>query len=173
QEFRLQLERNLANLVEKQRAAVGDLEPPDLLGDGAGKGAFLVAEELTFEEARRNGGAVDLDERPLASATAVMDGPGNQLLAGPGFAEDQNGRVRRRDHFCLLEDACERAALADNLLERMLGADLALEIETFLGKLILEFGDLLESQRVGDGNRHLPRYFLDQPDRRRSEGIRP
>ncbi len=35
QEFRLQLERDVADLVEEQRAAVRQLEPADLLRDGA------------------------------------------------------------------------------------------------------------------------------------------
>ena len=32
QELRLQVERELADLVQEERAAVGELEPPDLAG---------------------------------------------------------------------------------------------------------------------------------------------
>ena len=53
QEFRLQLERNVADLVEEQRAAVGQLEAADLLRDRAGERALLVAEQLAFEQAGR------------------------------------------------------------------------------------------------------------------------
>src|SRR6267378_5216140 len=49
QQLRLELERDLADLVEEQRAAVGHLEAADLLGDGAGEGAPLVPEELALE----------------------------------------------------------------------------------------------------------------------------
>jgi hypothetical protein len=43
----LQAEGELADLVEKQRAAVGQGEGPLAGGDGAGVGALLVAEEFT------------------------------------------------------------------------------------------------------------------------------
>jgi len=35
---------NLADLVEKQRTLIGQFEPADLLVDGSGECAFLVAE---------------------------------------------------------------------------------------------------------------------------------
>ena len=53
QQLRLELERNVADLVEEERAAVGELEPPDLLRDRAGERAALVPEELALEQARR------------------------------------------------------------------------------------------------------------------------
>jgi hypothetical protein len=37
------LDRRLADLVEENRAAVRELEPPDALRDGAGERALLVA----------------------------------------------------------------------------------------------------------------------------------
>ena len=40
-----------------------ELEAADLLRDGAGKRALLVPEELALEQAGRNRGAVQLDER--------------------------------------------------------------------------------------------------------------
>jgi hypothetical protein len=71
-----------------------------------------------------------------------MDGARNQLLAGAGFAQDQDRRVRRRHDLCLLEDASQRVAFADDFAEWMLAADFALEVEAFLGELVLERGDL-------------------------------
>ena len=65
QELRLQLQRQLADLVEEQRAAVGGLEPPLALGDRPGEGAPLVAEELALDERRRQGGAVRPNEGAL------------------------------------------------------------------------------------------------------------
>ena len=52
QQLRLQLERDVADLVEEERAAVRQLEAPDPLRDGAGERAALVAEELALEQAR-------------------------------------------------------------------------------------------------------------------------
>ena len=46
QELHLQVERQLADLVEEERAAVGLLEEAAPVGDGVGERALLVAEEL-------------------------------------------------------------------------------------------------------------------------------
>ncbi len=53
QQLRLHLERQLADLVEEERAAVGDLEAAERALDGAGEGALLVAEQLALDERRR------------------------------------------------------------------------------------------------------------------------
>ena len=68
QQLRLQLERQGADLVEEERASVGQLEEPGLGGDGSGKGASLVAEQLALEQVGRDRRAVDLDERLGARA---------------------------------------------------------------------------------------------------------
>src|SRR5436190_5436587 len=59
EELRLELEGDLADLVEEERAAMGHLEASDLLRDGPGEGAALVAEELALEKPRRDGRAID------------------------------------------------------------------------------------------------------------------
>ena len=43
-------ERQLADLVEEHRAAVGRLEQAGLAPDRAGEGAALVAEQLALEQ---------------------------------------------------------------------------------------------------------------------------
>src|SRR5262249_19542722 len=48
QQLGLQLQRDVADLVQKQRAFVRQLEPPDALRDRASKRAPFVAEELAF-----------------------------------------------------------------------------------------------------------------------------
>src|SRR4051794_11781399 len=62
EELRLEFERHFADFVEEDGAAIGELEAADALRDGAGEGAALVSEELAFEQSRRDGGAVELDE---------------------------------------------------------------------------------------------------------------
>ena len=52
----------LADLVEEERAAVGDLEEPLAVGVGAGEGPLAVAEELALDEVLGQGPAVDRDE---------------------------------------------------------------------------------------------------------------
>jgi hypothetical protein len=67
QELALQIERQVADLVEKERAALGALDLAGGLPIGAGEGAALVAEELGLEQGRRDGGAVDRHEALLAA----------------------------------------------------------------------------------------------------------
>ena len=51
----LGLQGQLADLVQEERAAVGQLEAADAPGDGAGERPLLVAEELALDEAPRGG----------------------------------------------------------------------------------------------------------------------
>src|SRR5262249_39801792 len=53
----------VADLVEEQRAAGGQLDPALLGPDGAGERAPLVAEQLALEQVGAEDGAVDGDER--------------------------------------------------------------------------------------------------------------
>ena len=55
EELGLGLQGQLADLVEEEGAAVGQLEAADPPGDGAGEGALLVAEQLALDQARRAG----------------------------------------------------------------------------------------------------------------------
>ena len=58
EQFRLQIQGNVAHLVQKQSPPVRHLKTADLLRQGAGKGPSLVAEQLAFEKPGRNGGTV-------------------------------------------------------------------------------------------------------------------
>ena len=53
EQLALDLRSDLADLVEEQRAAVRELEPPLLLLVGAGEGALLVPEQLGGRAASR------------------------------------------------------------------------------------------------------------------------
>src|SRR5260370_10118586 len=86
----LGVERELANLVEKNRAAMGELEPADALLDRPSKRAFDVSEQLALDEARRDRTAADFYEWPVVSLTATVDGAGEQLLPGTGFPQNED-----------------------------------------------------------------------------------
>ena len=93
----LRAHRHVADFVEEQRAAVGELERADAVAVGVGEGPFHVAEQLALDEVLGHGGAVEGDD-PLPLAGAVLvDGLGDQLLAGAAFAGDQHGGVGRGD----------------------------------------------------------------------------
>ena len=87
----------LADLVEEDGAAVGQLEPALARRDRAGEGPLLVPEELTFNQRRRECRAVHPDERPGMTAAALVQGTGEELFAGAGRSQQQHRRVHRRD----------------------------------------------------------------------------
>ena len=105
EDLRLQRQRQIADLVEKQRAVVRHLEFPRFARDGAGEGPFLVTEQLRLEQVLGNGCAVDGDEGRVAARAEHVQRPGEQLLAGPALAFDEHGRIsrgrslQRREHF--------------------------------------------------------------------------
>src|SRR5436190_1884675 len=84
----LELKRNLRDLVEKERPAVGEREEAGPIADRARERAPDVAEELRLEERRREGGAVDGLERRLPPRALGVDGARDELLAGSGLATD-------------------------------------------------------------------------------------
>ena len=66
QQLGLQRGRHLADLVQEDRAVVGELELAWLCLQGAAEGAALEPEHLRLEQVARQGGAVDLDKCPGA-----------------------------------------------------------------------------------------------------------
>ena len=66
QQLGLELQRQLADLVEEERAALGLAEQAGARGLRVGERAADVAEELAVEEVLGQRGAVDRDERALA-----------------------------------------------------------------------------------------------------------
>ena len=106
QQLGLEARRNLADFVEQQRAAMRELEAAGALADGAGEGALLVAEQLGFEHAFRQRGAIELDERLVLARREIVHGAGEQLLAGAAFPAQQHGRIRFGDDFDLLHALC-------------------------------------------------------------------
>ena len=61
--------------------------------------------------------------------------------------------------------------LADDLIEIELGSDFVFQVELFLGKLVLQFADLLERERVFNGNGDLDRDLNHQLQIRLREGV--
>ena len=64
QQLGLGLQRDVADLVEEQRALVRQLEEALLGVDGAGEGALHVAEEVRLQQVVGQAAGVDDDERP-------------------------------------------------------------------------------------------------------------
>jgi hypothetical protein len=132
EQLRLEKRRHLADLVEHQRAAARQFEQPDLVLERAGERALFVAEELGLDQVLGNGRAVDLDEGPFRPQAAQVQRVGDQLLAGPVFALDQDVGVTCRDGVDELEQLAHLLALPDDVREGILTADLLLELFVLL-----------------------------------------
>ena len=107
---------DLADLVEKDRAAIGELEPSLASALRAGVRAPDMTEELAGDELLGQGRAVDADERAVLPAAGVVDRPGDELLAGPALTAHQHGRVEGRDLLDHLEHAHHRVVGPDHVL---------------------------------------------------------
>ena len=92
EQLALERRRQEPDLVEEHRAAVRGLDETDLGVARVGEGAALVAEKLRLEQGLGNGGAVHLHERTGATRPGSVDAPGEESLARPGLAQDQDCR---------------------------------------------------------------------------------
>ena len=75
-----------------------------------------MAEKFRFQKGFRNRRAVELDEGALLPQAVEVDQPGNHLLAGAGFAGDQDRRLRRCDLNRGFDQARHRCRAADQVL---------------------------------------------------------
>jgi hypothetical protein len=75
--------RQLADLVEEQRAAGGLLEEPGAIRARVGEGAFSVAEELALQERLGDGAAVDRHERAVPATSAAWIARATSSLPTP------------------------------------------------------------------------------------------
>src|SRR5689334_11184142 len=130
-------------------------ETADPLRDGARERAALVSKELAFQQASGYCRAVELDEGIRLARAEIVDRARDQLLPGARLPVDQDRGIGGSDGLDLLQDVAQGVTPADDLFELQLAADLVLEIQLFLCKLVLQVGDLTESFGILDGNRNL------------------
>ena len=91
QQLGLHAQRHVADFVQEQGAAVGQLElaiAPLAVGAGVGPGGH--AKEFGLQQGVGHGGNVHAHERPAGARRRGMDRMGQQLLAGAGFAQQQH-----------------------------------------------------------------------------------
>ena len=97
QQLDLHRQRQVADFVEEQRAAIGALDLADGLLHRAGEGALLMAEQLAFQQGLGDRRAIDRDEGLLGARAQAVDRLRQHLLAGAAFAKQQHGDIGRRD----------------------------------------------------------------------------
>ena len=101
---------------------MGGLDTPLPAGMRPGKGAFLVAEELAFEQVLRDGAAIDRDERTLGAVAQSVDCASDELFSRPAIAPHENAGVGARNPAHRLEYALHGGAKPDDSLERFVRA---------------------------------------------------
>src|SRR5258705_8287001 len=82
QQLGLEVERQIADLIEEQRSVVRELEAPLACANRARERAARVSEQLALDERRRQRGAIDDDERVRAAGAPIVNRPGEQLFPG-------------------------------------------------------------------------------------------
>jgi len=118
-----------------------------------------VPEELGLEQRLRERGAVDRDEGPLGPRAAVVNGAGDQLLAGPGLAQEQDGRLGRGRPGRQAVDLHHLGREPDDVLEAVPVAERLPEAHVLLGQPSLL--ELYEGTAHGGGGLLYPNPRLD------------
>src|SRR5262249_30305852 len=93
QELRLHRDVHLGDLVEEERAVVGELEASEPPFERSREGAALVAEDLALDQRLGNGRTIDGHERTLAPLGGLVDRPRDQFLPGATLAVDEDRRA--------------------------------------------------------------------------------
>ena len=97
EQLHLRARRQIADLVQEERAAVGRLEETCACGECRREGTAGVPEELALDQLLRDRCAVDRDERLACASRSLMDLARHELLTRAALAEHEDRRVRLRD----------------------------------------------------------------------------
>jgi hypothetical protein len=112
QQLHLQRQRQLADLVQEERAALGERDAAAPAARRARERAAHVAEQLALQQRLGDGAAVHRDERARGARRAAVDEAREHLLAGARLALQQHRRVARRDALARPHDGGHRRAFA-------------------------------------------------------------
>ena len=127
EQSRLQVQRQIIDLVDEQCAAGGAFDVAVVFAHGAGESSPFVPEQLALQERSRKRGAVQRHEGTVTARTQIMEGTRNQFLSRAAFAADQDRVVPRGDEAYRLRELAHRGGIADDraLLELL---DLAAQL---------------------------------------------
>ncbi len=153
QQLRLQRERQVADLVEEERAALGRGHLAARVADGAGEGALHVAEQLALQQLGAEARATDRHERPGGPAAPAVQCPREHALARAALAADQHGGLGRGDPAGQLQHPAHRRVARVQVRLGDLVADPVLECLDPVAQAALP-GDALEhGADLGRGER--------------------
>src|ERR1700677_773054 len=117
EELWLQLERDIANLIQEQRALMFHLKPTDLLSDRAGERSPFMAEEFTFAQPGRDGRTVELDEWSSLARTVAVNSTRDKFFARAGLAQQEDSRISPGHGFDHLQQTSENRTLSYDAFE--------------------------------------------------------
>ena len=86
----------------------------------------------------------------------------NQLLACARLSVDQHRRIGRRHGLHLVQNAPQCLALADDLFELQLAANLVFQVQLFERELVLQVGNFSERHGVFHRNGYLVRHLREK-----------
>src|SRR5713226_8361217 len=110
QQFHLQIERQITDLIEKGGSPVGEIEQTSFRLEGAGKCSLGMAEQLALHQRPYQRSAVNRDE--ITGRIAFVYGSGDNLLADTGFTQQQDGRPGSSQFFDEFPDLADRWRLS-------------------------------------------------------------
>ncbi|GDV47058.1 hypothetical protein ExPUPEC04_01225 [Escherichia coli] len=114
QQTNLHHRRDIANFIEKQRAAVRLNKAPFPAFVGPGKRPFFVTEQFRLQQGFVERRAVERYQRFFATCATGVNRPGDQLFTGAGIAVDQHRGFRWRDEGDFTEQVLHRRAFTDH-----------------------------------------------------------
>ena len=108
QELHLRRSTQGVDLVQKKGPSFRLGQQPLRWGRSICIGSLGMPEEFVFDEVIRQGTAVDRHKRLCMTGTLIMDGAGDDLLAGTGLAGDQHRQIGARRTGNLFNDPQKR-----------------------------------------------------------------
>jgi hypothetical protein len=150
QEFALEREGNLADFIEKERAAVGGRKASDPILDRSRKCPTDMAEKLALEEFLGHGRTVHTNQRLLRAQATTMNFVCDKLLAGPRLAGNEHGRVRRSDLIDLRTDQTDPVARTEDVAESFRFIELTSQVLVLDRQPLSEGLDLSKSPSVDE-----------------------
>src|SRR6185437_4475891 len=111
----------IADFIQKNRAALGLFEPADAPRIGAGKTAAFVAEQFAFKQRLGNRGAVYGNERFIRAVAVLVERACDQFLARAGGAANEHSDGSRGDAADLFVNILHDAAAANDGARRGAG----------------------------------------------------
>src|SRR5258707_9268799 len=138
---------------------MGEFQPTDLLADGAGESPLFMPKQFAFEQARRNGSAVEFDKGAVLTPAVVVNSAGDQLLSRTRIAQQQHSRIAGCDRLHQFQNLLQGWAVSNDVLKIQFAANLLFEIQLFLGKFIFQFRDLTVGKGIFNGDCDLACYL--------------